>query len=1063
MFTEERIGEILAQLSQLRHPVQRKLSGWKMKKQGGETRPLPDVDFERGAVVSAPSESLERCDTVLLPGESSEMWQAVPENAIWGGHQEYMTFAATVTIPDEMDGKPVEFSLLTGKEGEWDATNPQFSVYVNGKLRQGFDVNHHELLLSASAKAGETYELFLSAYTGVQNFHLLFEPTLQTVDTAVEAFYYDLLVPWQVTCLLERDDSIYLNQIAVLNQAVNLLDLRKPGSISFYETVEQARKYLKEQIYDKPYLADAVVRCVGHTHIDVAWLWTLSVTEDKAVRSFSTVLELMRRYPEYIFMSSQPQLYKYVKRNAPELYEQIRRRVAEGRWEVEGGMFVEPDCNLASGESLVRQFLYGKRFFKEEFGKDNVILWLPDVFGYSAALPQIMEKSGIRYFMTTKISWNEYNQMPYDTFYWKGIDGTRILTHFIPTRDYVSATRSVKTNNEHTSRFTTNYNGYIHPCQMKGAWQRYQQKHLNQEVLCSYGYGDGGGGPTVEMLETQRRLNQGIPGCPVTKQSTAREFFDQLAKDLEGKKVPIWSGELYLEYHRATYTSMAKIKRYNRRSEFALGNLESSAVLSRQLCGVPYPENIQEYWEILLRNQFHDILPGSSIAQVYEDSEREYQTLLAYAENESRSRMQAIADAVGETVVFNNNGQEMSGFVELSEPDDFQCVQKTAEGDFLAWAEAVPAKGYGVVQDKWAPCGPVSISTDRVGTPFAEICLNEKGQITSWYDKTAERQILKAGQCANVLMTYEDKPHKFDNWNLFDYYKEKAWPVEDLIFAEVIERGPYRYGLKLRWNYQDTVIEETLYFYGNSPRVDVRFVTDWKEDQIFLKALFPLELNTTEATFEIQYGNVKRSTAYNTSWDQARFEVCHHKWMDVSEGGYGVSFLNDCKYGVSVEENVVGLSLIKSGNYPNPTADREHHQAVYSVLPHLGTWKEAGTVKEAYLLNNPLQAVAGRKAAAGNCIQKCEDFPQRYGLVRASGRNIMIETIKQAEDGSDTVVRLYEFENTQSQVELTLARTAKRIWIGNLMEEKQTLVAAETDRCSLVVKPFEIVTIMIEF
>ncbi|RRD96232.1 alpha-mannosidase [Clostridiales bacterium COT073_COT-073] len=1039
MFTEQRIEEIINQLSMLRYPQKTKILGWKMQKRDQESKPSGD--------------------------ESRDDWEVVSEGYVWGGHLQYAVFAAKVEIPAGFAGKTIEFSLLTGKEEEWDATNPQFSVYINGQLRQGFDVNHHDIRLTPEAVAGESYDIFLSAYTGVQNFYLLFQPTLRTVDLGVEKLYYDLLVPYQVTCLLEPEDTLYLKQISILNQTINLLDLRKPGSPEFYQSLKQADQYLQEQIYEQPGLAEALVYCVGHTHIDIAWLWTLSVTKDKAVRSFSTVLELMRRYPEYIFMSSQPQLYQYVKENAPEIYEQIRMRIAEGRWEAEGGMFVEPDCNLASGESLVRQFLIGKTFFKEEFGRDNVILWLPDVFGYSAALPQIMDKCGIRYFMTTKISWNEYNKMPYDTFYWKGIDGTKILTHFIPTRDYVSTTRTIKTNNEHTSRFTTNYNGYIHPSQMKGAWQRYQQKDLNQEVLCSYGYGDGGGGSTPEMLETQRRLAVGIPGCPVTKLSTARQFFEQLERSIQGKKVPIWSGELYLEYHRATYTAMAKNKRYNRKGEFALTNLESYSLLARILCGLPYPEKLREHWQILLRNQFHDILPGSSIAEVYEDSDKEYQQLFAYTTDEEQWRLQAIANAVGQAVVFNGNGQMASGFAALSEPGDLQCFQKTVDGYYLVWAENVPAKGYAVISDQWLESKPVELSVEKVNTPFAEICFNEKGHICSWYDKTAERQLLQSGECANVLMAYEDKPHKYDNWNLFAYYKEKSWPVEDLLTAEVIETGPYRFALKFKWQYQDTIIEEMICFYGNSPRVDIQFITNWREDQIFLKALFPLALNTTEATYEIQYGNVKRSTAYNTSWDWARFEVCYHKWMDVAESGYGVSFLNDCKYGVSIEENVIGLSLIKSGRYPNPKADRELHQAVYSIFPHIGSWQEAAVVREAYLLNNPFIGYIPNAAARqqnSKTTSKKLSLPERYGLVEHTNGNIMVEVIKQAEKTKDIVLRLYEFENKRSKLTLRLAPLCKRIWLCDMLEEKQSLVAENTNICHLTVEPFAILTLLIE-
>ena len=1023
MFTVKRLGEIIQQLSRLRYPASVPITGWKMQVRKGETRPDPAV----------------------MDGQ----WTDVPASAFWGGDKEYRVFSGKAVIPDDFQGKCVEFQLLTGREGLWDATNPQFSVYVDGVLRQGFDTNHTSLRLTDDAVAGSEYDLFLSAFTGTQNFHLQFNATLRTVDTVTEKLYYDLLIPWQVISILEKDDPAYLEVSDVLTRAVNLLDMRKPGSATYYNSIKEAEAVLTDALYTNPRDSFATICCVGHTHIDVAWLWTLAVTEDKAVRSFSTVLELMKKYPEYRFMSSQPQLYQYVKKNAPEIYEQIRERIAEGRWEAEGGMFVEADCNLSSGESLVRQFLYGKQFFKQEFGVDNQILWLPDVFGYSAALPQIMKKSGIRYFMTTKISWNGYNKMPYDSFYWKGIDGTKILTHFIPTRNVLPKHADP---NDPNNYFTT-YVGETSPTQIKGAWQRYQQKNLNKEALCSFGYGDGGGGPAEWMLESQRRLAYGIPGCPKTKMSSSLEFFRQLDKDLTGKKTPIWSGELYLEFHRGTYTSMARNKKWNRKSEFALTNLETEAILADQFGIASYPD-LKEYWEILMRNQFHDILPGSSIWEVYEDSKAEYAKLLDYTQQTENAYLQAIADRVGSPIAWNPNGQKMSGFVELDSDNGMRNVQRTANDTYLAWADNIPSKGYAVLEDTAPELATVTISANNVETPYARIHFNEKGHIDSWYDKIAQRQILQEGQCANVLMTYEDKPYEYDNWELQEYYKEKSWPVEDLLRAEVIENGPFRYALQLDWKYQDSAISEILYFYPNTSRVDVHFTADWKEDQLLLKVLFPVDLNTTEATFEIQYGNVKRSTAVNTSWDRARFEVCHHKWMDISEGGYGVSFLNDCKYGISVEENVVGLSLLKCGTYPNPVADREVHNAIYSIYPHMGSWQEAETVKEAYLLNNPLKGYAG----TGND----RDLPKQHCIVGHDHRNIMIESVKKAEDNDDTIIRFYEFENRKTDVHLYLQKQASKVWLCNLLEEKETLLAENSRDVCVAAEPFGIITIRVE-
>ena len=1028
MFAEERIGEILNQLKVLSYPQSVSVQGWKMRHTGEET---------------AYAEAQE-CD-----------WRILDHQPVWGGDCEYLAFVNTVELPPEFEGNTVEFVLRTGREGEWDATNPQFTVYIDHVLRQGFDVNHESIVLTECAEKGEKHHIFLSAYTGVRNFHLEFSASLRLADRKIQKLYYDLLIPWQIACTLDKEEYSYIMLIEKLTHAINLLDLRRPGSKEYYQSAEEAEDYLRQEFYTEKKETEAQVICVGHTHIDIAWLWTLSVTEDKAVRSFSTVLELMKRYPEYIFMSGQPQLYLYVKKNAPEIYEQIKERVKEGRWEVEGSMFVEPDCNLASGEALVRQILYGKKFFKEEFQHDCQILWLPDVFGYSAALPQILKKSNVKYFMTTKISWNEVNKLPYDSFYWEGIDGSRILTHFITTRDYVSKTRNLKTNNEFTTDFSTNYNGVIHPCQIRGAWQRYQQKNLNREILCSYGYGDGGGGPTEEMLETQRRLSYGIPGCPSTKQGRAIDFFRQMEKTTEGKNVPVWSGELYLEYHRATYTAMARNKRFNRKSEFAVMNLETYSVLAEDLTGMEYPETgIKENWEIIMRNQFHDILPGSSIFQVYEDSKREYEKLFEKVHDDGDQRLQKLADCIGGVVVFNPNGKSMSGLVEMDTDPGFRNIQRTWNGKFLFYVENIPSKGYRRVYESKKTEQWCLVTADAIDTPFVSIVFNENGHITEWLDKKQNRNILKPGQKGNVLVGYEDKPHKYDNWNLFDYYREKSWVVDELLERKVVEAGPFRYALKLVWRYMDSVITEHIYVYPDSPEVDFEFTADWKEDQIFLKALFPLDINSHEAAYEIQYGNVKRPTTCNTSWDHARFEVCYHKWMDISEGGYGISFLNDCKYGVSVEDNTVGLSLIKCGRYPNPKADRELHHAIYSVYPHEGTWEEAEIVKKAYLLNNPMVIRTGE--STNGCL------PEVYSGAFCGHRNIMIEVFKKSEDGKSSILRLYEFENRRTNAVIMLGRKYRRIWIANLLEEKETLLTEDTDCVSIPVKPFEIVTFVLE-
>ena len=1031
MFEEERIAEIIKQVKKLAYSQEIKLDGFFMAKVGGETKPNPQIE----AVLS---------------------WKCTENGNLWGGHNEYFVFRGSITIPKEMAGKKVLFSLLTGKEGEWDATNPQFTVYVDGKLRQGFDVNHHAILLSENALENETHTVFLSSFTGIQNYSLQFLPSLMVEDPDILDYYYNLRVPYDTAMILEPSDENYRKIMPNLQKAVIMLDLRRPYSKEFYESIKKSNEFLKDCFYKENPENAPFVDCVGHTHIDVAWLWTTRVTRDKAVRSFSTALELMKKYPEYIFMSSQPQLYQYVKEDAPEIFEEIKKKVKDGRWEAEGGMFLEPDCNLPSGESLIRQFFVGKKFFQNEFDYNSRILWLPDVFGYSAALPQIMKKCGIDYFMTTKISWNEINKMPYDTFYWRGIDGTKILSYFITTRDYVSSTRDTKTSNEFCTDISTNYNGYINPSEIMGAWQRYQQKNLSEHVLCSYGYGDGGGGPTEEMLEVEKRLSHGLPGCPITKNSKAIDFFDHLKEDTKNKNVPIWSGELYLEYHRGTYTSMAENKKNNRKAEFALTNAESLGVLAENL-GETYPWKIMDNcWEKVLRNQFHDILPGSAVKEVYEDSRKEYGEVFCDLKKASQKFLETIEENLSGNYIYNPNGVSVTGILETENPKGKDLSNQTsADGKYLIYSGQVPLKGMKKIEDCKENFCSVFISENEIKSPYADIKFNAKGQIVSWMDLENNRELLKPGSKANVLRAYDDRPHKYDNWNIFDYYKEIYWDIDCLISSKVTENGPVRYALEFSWKYLDSIISETICVYPFTQRVDFKFHTDWNESQTLLKALFPVEMNTDEATFDIQYGNVVRKTHENTSWDTARFESCMHKWIDLSEGGFGVSFLNDCKYGVSVSENEVGISLIKCGNYPNPDADRGIHEAVYSVYPHEGTWKEAETVNEAYALNNPLIPVFGKAKE-----QKMEEMKN---FLTSDAENVSFDVLKPSEDGKGYIVRYYEYKNRRSTFQLNLFQKAKQIWKTDMLENSRDLLKENSDSISLEILPYAIDTIKIIF
>ena len=698
----------------------------------------------------------------------------------WYGKDRHYWFRTTYTIPEELDGKSV-WIRVSSQIDEWDdGRNPQFIVFVNGEVYQGIDMNHRECLITRSGKAGETLTIDLQAYTGIMHEEFALRTQIEEIDAEIEKLYYDLWVPLAAFSRMEADDKNRKDIEYVLNETINLLDLRTPYSEDFYRSVREASAYIQKALYeDMAGYEDVIATCIGHTHIDVAWWWTVAQTREKVCRSFATVLKLMDEYPNYKFMSSQPQLYYFLKQRYPELYEQIKQRVAEGRWEPEGGMWVEADCNLTSGESLVRQFLYGKRFFKEEFGVDNRILWLPDVFGYSGALPQIMAKCGIDYFMTTKLAWNQFNKMPYDTFKWRGIDGSEVLTHFITTLSI----------GQNVQNFFTTYNGMLHPDAIMGGWERYQNKDINNDILIAYGYGDGGGGPTRDMLETSKRMEKGVLGIPKVRQVFARQYFDELNERVkDSNRLPTWEGELYLEYHRGTYTSMARNKRGNRKTELGLMDLELLSVLAAPQ--LPYPvEALDSLWKNTLLNQFHDILPGTAIHEVYEQTKKEYDAMAETISALSADRMQVLAPQGEGITVFNTTGKTRSDIVvlenctanALSDGKNTYPVQQTENGA-VAFLPDLPPKGYKCFAPVEAGSfeNTLHIDGSTITTPFYTVEFDESGLITRLYDRKNDRETVQPGKYANLMRMYEDKPMHYDNWDIDCYYTEKFWDVTDV-------------------------------------------------------------------------------------------------------------------------------------------------------------------------------------------------------------------------------------------------------------------------------------------
>ena len=996
----------------------------------------------------------------ITPAEadaSKEPWTSFDTvNDRWYGPDKHYWFRTTITIPESFDGKNLWMRVHAGLDDWDDGRNPQFLLFANGEVIQGMDINHREVLVRENAKAGEKIQLDLQSYTGTLHSEFRLLADLEEHDAKIEEIYYDLIVPMQGLNRMDEDNKTRLDLETALTNTINLLDLRKPYSKEFYASIEEAEKCIQEEIYEKMGGWDEVVAtCIGHTHIDVAWLWTIDQVRQKSCRSFATVLKLMEEYPNYHFMSSQPKLYSFVKERHPEVYEKIRQRVKEGRWEPEGGMWVEADCNLTSGESLVRQFLFGKRFFKEEFGVDNKILWLPDVFGYSAAMPQILKKCGIDYFMTTKLAWNEFNKVPYDTMNWEGIDGSEVFTHMITT---------LGVGQPETSFFTT-YNGMLHPDAIMGGWDRYQNKDINNDILISYGYGDGGGGPTRRMLETSKRMEKGIKGVPKVRQAFARTYFDELHEKVkDSKRLPTWIGELYFEFHRGTYTSMARNTRGNRKSEYAMMELELLSVLAEN-AGKAYPtEELNRMWEMILTNQFHDILPGSSIHEVYEQTKKEYAEIAETSAKLIGERMEALCGTKDESVtVWNTLGHRRNDVVVLGETaaeamtdgTTVYPVQQTKDGA-IVYAENLPSKGYQVLRPTSGAAAETPFAVTEAGegytleTPFYTIQIDANGEFTSLFDKENDREVLQSGTTGNELRIYEDKPLQYSAWNLDIFHTEKSWKVEGVRRMEWTENGPVRATLEIEREVMDTVIRQQIHFYAKDRRIDFETYVDWKFAEHVLKVHFPVDVHSDEATFDIQFGNVTRKLHTNTSWDQARFEVCGHKWADISEGSYGVSLMNDCKYGYSMKNRVMTQTLIKSGTEPNLTADQEEHFFTYSLYPHAGTWREAGTEQEALNLNVPAKAVAG-------AAEK-----DRMEFLSVDKRDVVLETVKKAEDGDGVIVRLYEVENARTKVTLHCAEAIASAEETDLLENPiEGALGVKENEIELTIKPYEIRTIRI--
>ncbi|WP_199616718.1 alpha-mannosidase [Paenibacillus alkalitolerans] len=803
------------------------------------------------------------------------------------------------------------------------------------------------------------------------------------------------------------------------------------------ERVAKARGILGEQLTKRGGDPVLTISAVGHAHIDLAWLWPIRETIRKGARTFSTALKMMERYPDYVFGASQPQLYDWMKKRYPKLYGRVKERIREGRWEPQGAMWVESDTNVPGGESLVRQILYGKRFFMQEFGQEMKTLWMPDVFGYTASLPQILKKSGVDHMMTQKLSWSEYNRHPHHTFMWEGIDGSKVLTHMPP---------------EDT------YNSPAAPRSIVKAEQNYLDKNVSEHCLMLFGIGDGGGGPGEEHLERLSREKNLLGLSPVVQEPSSK-FFDKLSEG--AGRYQTWRGELYLEKHQGTLTSQARNKRYNRKLEKALRELEFAAVMAEMAAGIRYPaEELEEIWKEVLLYQFHDILPGSSIKRVYDESLERYAELLERVERLITEAYGAVAGrlfvpGVDERAVaaFNSLPWEREEWLKANgrwlrvRVPAMGCAMTNAEP--AAEAETAPAIGteaeiHSFPELRASAAGRI-VENDLLAVKFAE-----DGAIVSIRDKEYRREVVPQGQKANELRVFHDRG---DAWDFrHDYRQTGGMPLQLIEMTEFAD-GPTA-GLKMRYRFGQSLLTQKVVLTQGSRRIDFVTNVDWKESDKMLRTSFPVDVRSDSVSCEIQFGYLKRPTHRNTMWDYAKDEICAQHWIDLSEPDYGVALLNDCKYGHRAENNVLDLNLLRSPSYPDPEADRAEHEFTYSLYPHKGDHIQAEVYKRGYELNIPL-----RTAVKANNLGSEGKLTGTHSFLKLDHPNVMIETVKRAEDGEDVVIRLYETAGTRIQTNLYIGFQMSEAWLADLMEERVQQLDINEQTLTLSFTPFEIKTL----
>ena len=1003
------------------------------------------------------------CSLPFEKFETPEQYHSIPDVAytpistgdVWGGEGTYCWFKSSYTVPESLAGRPL---FLRPSVGGYEAM-----LWVDGKPMGTYATkivvtghgNHYCDMIAQHPSAGQTLELAIEFYAGhyvmgEQPFETRprsdFRFTYQTIDLCVRnelvtKFLFDLQTLLSLYDALE--DSSY-RRAEIENVLVRLHEIvyYSPDDIdraTFDAALEEGLAVMAPSLARTNGNATVpYVGLIGHSHMDTAWLWHIDETIKKCARTSSNQMNLMEQYPEYKFVQSSSYHSDMIRRHYPELFERIREKVAEGRYEPNGGVWVECDCNITSGESMIRQFLWGQRFTREHFGYTSDAFWLPDTFGYSAAIPQIMQGCDVHYFLTTKIAWNDTNPFPYDSFYWKGIDGTTVFAHF---------------NKTHIGTLPHEVMPLLHN---KKGNDSVRQKNVSQSKLISFGFGDGGGGPQWDQIEHSLRCKD-LEGCPKYEYTTVSDFMKRLEAEVQDPAT--YAGELYLELHRGTLTNQHEIKRNNRLSEIALHNLEvltvARAVAAQEIAS---DEAFREMQNTLLVNQFHDILPGTCIPRANHQAKDEMTALLAQAHQLTDSLLDR-DDTAKHLTVYNPSSYERNDVLYLDGSVSGVSGYRTQRVSTVRGEEKLAVGGltiapYASVQ--LDECGASESASSfaydgkTLETPFATVTFTEDGTISSFYDRTAARELCGEGYPLNTFLLAEDVPAGWDNWDIDADVELKFRPSAQLLSESVVSDGSVEF--RIRRSYRLTAkstLTQDMIFYADSPEVRFETLMDWNDDHRLLKTAFDTDVFSDFVRQEIQFGYLKRPTTRNNSVEQAKFEVLNHKYTDLSEQNYGVAILNDCKYGISAFGGQLRLTLHRGGVRPDFTGDHGQHYCEYSFLPHASGFSAESVVRPAYLLNVKHLVVRGGTAVAS--------------FAQTDDSNVVIETIKPCEDRERALIlRLYESEGGRTNTMLHLGFEPTGVWETNMLEETQRTLDTSSS-IPLTLRPFEIKTIKIAY